>query len=183
VDLPKKHGRGGQSAQRFARLREEKRAAYVKKVCESATSCFIADDRPNVAGIIIAGYADFKTVVSESQFFDIRLRKIIVSVVDVSYGGEQGLNQAIELSKSSLTNIKLVQEQQIVGKFFEVLNIDTAKIIYAIDDTMRALHEGAIEKLLIHDNLEDLRVMLKSAESEEVIVRYMKPDELNSEKA
>jgi len=99
--LPKKHGRGGQSAQRFARLREEKRAAFVKKVCESAISCFITDDRPNVAGIVIAGYADFKTVVSESQFFDIRLRKIIMSVVDVSYGGDQGLNQAIELSKSS----------------------------------------------------------------------------------
>jgi len=106
-----------------------------------------------------------------------------VSVVDVSYGGEQGLNQAIELSKSSLTNIRLVQEQQIVGKFFEVLNIDTGKIIYAIDDTMRALHEGAIEKLLIFDNLEDLRVTLKSADSDEIITRYMKPDELQSDKA
>ena len=86
--------------------------------------------------------------------YNIRLRKIIMSVVDISYGGDQGLNQAIELSKSCLTNIKLVQEQQIVGKFFEVLNIDTGKIIYSIEDTMRALLEGAIEKLLIFDNLE-----------------------------
>lgn len=31
VDLPKKHGRGGQSALRFARLREEKRHNYVRK--------------------------------------------------------------------------------------------------------------------------------------------------------
>lgn len=30
VDLPKKHGRGGQSALRFARLREEKRHNYVR---------------------------------------------------------------------------------------------------------------------------------------------------------
>jgi peptide chain release factor subunit 1 len=29
VTLPKKHGRGGQSAARFARLREEKRHTYV----------------------------------------------------------------------------------------------------------------------------------------------------------
>ena len=32
VDLPKKHGRGGQSALRFARLRLEKRHNYVRKV-------------------------------------------------------------------------------------------------------------------------------------------------------
>jgi len=32
VDLPRKHGRGGQSALRFDRLRCEKRAEYVKKV-------------------------------------------------------------------------------------------------------------------------------------------------------
>jgi peptide chain release factor subunit 1 len=35
VDLPKKHGRGGQSALRFARLREEKRHNYVRKVSRS----------------------------------------------------------------------------------------------------------------------------------------------------
>ena len=32
VELPKKHGRGGQSALRFARLRLEKRHNYVTKV-------------------------------------------------------------------------------------------------------------------------------------------------------
>lgn len=37
VELPKKHGRGGQSANRFARLREEKRHNYVRKVAELAT--------------------------------------------------------------------------------------------------------------------------------------------------
>merc|ERR1712127_1115584 len=36
VDLPKKHGRGGQSALRFARLRLEKRHNYVRKFAETA---------------------------------------------------------------------------------------------------------------------------------------------------
>lgn len=36
MDLPKKHGRGGQSALRFARLRMEKRHNYVRKVAELA---------------------------------------------------------------------------------------------------------------------------------------------------
>jgi peptide chain release factor subunit 1 len=48
VDLPKKHGRGGQSANRFARIRTERRHNYVRKVAEGATACFITNDRPNV---------------------------------------------------------------------------------------------------------------------------------------
>lgn len=41
VDLPKKHGRGGQSALRFARLRLEKRHNYVRKVdCIQKTLLF-----------------------------------------------------------------------------------------------------------------------------------------------
>merc|ERR1712002_446756 len=61
VDLPKKHGRGGQSAVRFARLREEKRHNYVRKVAETAVQMFITQDKINVAGLILAGSADFKT--------------------------------------------------------------------------------------------------------------------------
>lgn len=88
VDLPKKHGRGGQSSQRFARIRMEKRQNYVRKVCENATPLFIEDEKPNVEGLIIAGCADFKTQVAESAIFDPRLKKIISNIVDISYGGE-----------------------------------------------------------------------------------------------
>ena len=45
VDLPKKHGRGGQSALRFARLRMEKRHNYVRKVAEESVRMFIANDK------------------------------------------------------------------------------------------------------------------------------------------
>lgn len=92
VELPKKHGRGGQSANRFARLREEKRHAYVVKVAELAKQNFITDNRPNVKGIIMAGSADFKTVLSESDEFDKRLKNVVIGLYDVAYGGENGLS-------------------------------------------------------------------------------------------
>ena len=50
VDLPKKHGRGGQSALRFARLRMEKRHNYVRKVAEVAVQLFVTNDKANVSG-------------------------------------------------------------------------------------------------------------------------------------
>ena len=87
VELPKKHGRGGQSALRFARLRLEKRHNYVRKVAETATQIFIpGGDRPNVAGLVLAGSAEFKNDLSVSDLFDPRLKAIVLSVVDVSYG-------------------------------------------------------------------------------------------------
>jgi peptide chain release factor subunit 1 len=87
VDLPKKHGRGGQSALRFARLRLEKRHNYVRKVAETAVQVFIpGGDRPNVAGLVLAGSAEFKNELSESDMFDQRLKAIVLAVVDVSYG-------------------------------------------------------------------------------------------------
>jgi peptide chain release factor subunit 1 len=70
VDLPKKHGRGGQSALRFARLRMEKRHNYVRKVAEVATTLFITNDKPNISGMVLAGSADFKTELSQSDMFD-----------------------------------------------------------------------------------------------------------------
>jgi len=70
VDLPKKHGRGGQSSVRFARLREEKRHNYLKKVAEVAIQCFITSDTPNVKGLILAGCADFKYNLNDAAFFD-----------------------------------------------------------------------------------------------------------------
>lgn len=72
VDLPKKHGRGGQSALRFARLRMEKRHNYVRKVAELAVQFFITSDKPNVSGLILAGSADFKTELGMSDMFDQR---------------------------------------------------------------------------------------------------------------
>jgi len=92
VQLPKKHGRGGQSALRFARIREEKRHNYVRKVCELATQHFITDDKPNVKGLVLAGSAQIKTNCYESDLFDARLKNIVLCQLDVSYGQDNGLN-------------------------------------------------------------------------------------------
>lgn len=63
-------GRGGQSALRFARLRMEKRHNYVRKVAEVAVQLFITNDKPNISGLVLAGSADFKTELSQSDMFD-----------------------------------------------------------------------------------------------------------------
>eukprot|EP01111_Echinosteliopsis_oligospora_P001279 TRINITY_DN1190_c0_g1_i1.p1 TRINITY_DN1190_c0_g1~~TRINITY_DN1190_c0_g1_i1.p1 ORF type:complete len:454 (-),score=130.64 TRINITY_DN1190_c0_g1_i1:200-1561(-) len=181
VDLPKKHGRGGQSALRFARLRLEKRHNYVRKVAELAVQFFITNDRPNVSGLIVAGSADFKSELSQSDMFDQRLRAVILKIVDVSYGGDNGFNQAIELSAEVLQNVKFIQEKKLISAFFEEIAQDTSKYCFGVDDTLKCLDIGAVHTLIVWENLEMTRYRLKTNTPEDKILFLNKEQEKDTE--
>jgi peptide chain release factor subunit 1 len=167
VDLPKKHGRGGQSALRFARLRLEKRHNYVRKVAEVAAQMFISNDKVNVAGIVLAGSADFKNDLYQSDIFDQRLVAKVTKTVDVSYGGENGFNQAIELSAETLANVKFIQEKKLISQYFEQISQDTGKFCFGIEDTLKGLEMGAIETLIVYEDLPTLRITVKNSQTDE----------------
>mmetsp|Transcript_20332 Transcript_20332/g.42666 ORF Transcript_20332/g.42666 Transcript_20332/m.42666 type:complete len:458 (-) Transcript_20332:89-1462(-) len=181
VDLPKKHGRGGQSALRFARLRLEKRHNYVRKVAEMATQLYVTDgQRPNVQGLVLAGSADFKSELMRSDLFDPRLAKIVLKLVDVSYGGESGFSQAIEASADTLSNVKLMKEKKLLQKYMNEISLDTGKYCFMVEDTLKALDLGAVEDLIIWDNLETNRYVLRNQSSgEETVVHLNKEQESN----
>ncbi|KAJ2007322.1 translation termination factor eRF1 [Coemansia thaxteri] len=168
VDLPKKHGRGGQSAQRFGRIREEKRHHYVRKVAETAIQVFIANNRVIDAGIILAGSAEFKNDLEKSDLFDPRLKEKVINTVDVSYGGENGFEQAITLSQECLADAKLVKEKKLINKYFDEIAQDTGKIVYGVDETLKALDMSAVETLIVWENLDVNRVVLRGADGTEV---------------
>ena len=154
VDLPKKHGRGGQSALRFARLRTEKRHNYVRKVAETAVQIFITNEKMNVSGLVLAGSADFKTELRMSDMFDQRLAAKVIKVVDTSYGGENGFNQAIELSQEVLAGVKFIEEKRLLGRYFDEISMDTGRFVFGIEETLRAMEMGAVETLIVWENLE-----------------------------
>ncbi|KAD4386202.1 hypothetical protein E3N88_26371 [Mikania micrantha] len=156
VDLPKKHGRGGQSALRFARLRMEKRHNYVRKTVELATQFFInrATSQPNVSGLILAGSADFKTELSEN-----------------------GFNQAIELSSEILANVKFIQEKRLIGKYFEEISQDTGKYVFGVEDTLKSLEMGVVEIIIVWENLDINRYVLKNSTTGEIIVKHLNKDQ------
>ncbi|XP_059175671.1 eukaryotic peptide chain release factor subunit 1 [Physella acuta] len=177
VDLPKKHGRGGQSALRFARLRMEKRHNYVRKVAEVAVTLFITNDKPNIAGLVLAGSADFKTELSQSDMFDPRLQGKIIKIVDVSYGGENGFNQAIELAADSLANVKFIQEKKLIGRYFDEISQDTGKYCFGVEDTLKAMEMGAVDILIVWENLDIQRFVLKNHSTDEEKILHLRPDQ------
>jgi peptide chain release factor subunit 1 len=175
VDLPKKHGRGGQSALRFSRLRTEKRHNYVRKVAEIAVQVFITADKVNVAGIVLAGSADFKSDLKNSDMFDQRLNTKVIKLVDVSYGGENGFNQAIDMCGEVLEGVKFIQEKKLIQKYFDEISMDTGKFCFGVDDTIKAMELGAVETLIVWENLEINRYVLTNPSTGATKTLFLNP--------
>lgn len=151
----------------------------MRKTAELATQFYInpATSQPNVSGLILAGSADFKTELSQSDMFDPRLQAKILNVVDVSYGGENGFNQAIELSSEILSNVKFIQEKRLIGKYFEEISQDTGKYVFGVDDTLKTLEMGAIETLIVLENLDINRYVLKNTTSGEIVIKHLNKEQ------
>ena len=75
-------------------------------------------------------------------------------------GGENGFNQAIELSADTLSNVKFVQEKRLISKFFDEISQDTGKIVFGIKDTLTCLEMGAVETLIVYEDLAVDRVSI-----------------------
>jgi len=181
VDLPKKHGRGGQSSVRFARLREESRHHYVTKVAEMSVKNFInpQTNRPTVKGLVLAGSADFKNVLALSDAFDVRLKSIVCAQIDINYGGEMGFNQAIDLVSDTLKDIKLMQEVRHISDFLENIATDSKKFAFGIIDTTRCLEMSSVEKLLVWEDLPHHRVVFRDpAKPDGTIIRYYNKEQM-----
>ena len=87
----------------------------------------------------MAGSADFKNDLNKTDMFDPRLQTKVINVVDVSYGFENGLNQAIEKSAEALTNLKFVKEKQLISSFFDHIALGDNMVVYGVQDTMKVV--------------------------------------------
>lgn len=101
----------------------------------------------------------------------------IIKLVDVSYGGENGFNQAIELSAESLQNVKFIQEKKLIGRYFDEISQDTGRYCFGVEDTLKALELGAVETLICWENLDIQRYVLKNHASAEERILHLTPDQ------
>jgi peptide chain release factor subunit 1 len=183
VNLPKKHGRGGQSAARFGRIRLEKRNHFLKKIAEISSQHFIPDgQKANIQGLIIGGSSEFKNELNSSELLDERLRVKLIQIIDLSYGGEAGFNQAIEYSSSILSDVKFIKEKKLLQSYFDEINKDTGKYIYGAPETIEMLISGAIEKLILWENFEMIRVTLENSSTKKEYIKILEKNHANDSK-
>lgn len=161
VDLPKKHGRGGQSALRFSRLAESSRHNYLRKVAETMETFYLTNNILNNEGIIIAGSADLKTHLQNKEFFNPQLK--IIKQVDVAYGGEAGLNEAITLCSDLFSSLDLIKEKKELQNYFELIAKDSPLICFGKNETCALLEQGLLETIILNYDIEDLEQLYEIA--------------------
>eukprot|EP00299_Pterocystis_sp_00344_P008805 c3483_g1_i1.p1 GENE.c3483_g1_i1~~c3483_g1_i1.p1 ORF type:complete len:390 (+),score=91.38 c3483_g1_i1:249-1418(+) len=183
VSLPKKHGRGGQSSNRFARLREEARHNYVRKVTEVVQRVFLdSNGQVNVQGIIFGGCGDLKTIVAESPCLDARLREKLMLVCDIASGGRVGLHEALLLASPMLKDLPLRREQELIANFFEMIAQDSDLVCYGIDRVCEAWAMGLLSKVIVWDDIDIQRVIFRTINANPAVetVKYLTPSEFVS---
>ncbi|MCX8179121.1 MAG: peptide chain release factor aRF-1 [Candidatus Aenigmarchaeota archaeon] len=148
--VPGKTTKGGWSQQRYARIREEAKLEHLKKTGEEASEVF--SKYPDLKGIIIGGPGPLKEKFYEGSFLNYQLQKKVLGVVDTSYLGMQGLEEAVERGQELIREASLVKERQLLQRFFIHLQKEDGLAVYKIEDVVKAIDYGAVEILLVSEN-------------------------------
>ena len=64
-----------------------------------------------------------------------------------------------------------------MGRYFEEISQDTGRFCFGVQDTMKALEMGAVETLIVWENLRTQRISLKNHNSEENKIILLSPEQ------
>jgi peptide chain release factor subunit 1 len=156
--VPSKHGRGGQSAQRFERLIEEAAHNFFKKSAERACAYWLPMIE-DLKGIIIGGPGATKDFVVKNDYFHHEIRKLIREPhFDVGYSNDSGLRELVQRAGGLMDQIELDAERNLVDGFLREVMQAHPKATYGEMMVRDALDQGAVATLLLSEGLNKRRV-------------------------
>ena len=152
-NVPGKTRAGGQSAQRFARLREGAAKAFYKKIAELAKEEFF--EKENLKGIIVGGPGPTKYDFVDGNYITDQVKKKIIAIKDLSYTGDFGLKELVDKSQDVLADEEIAREKKLMQRFFEKLATDPDIVAYGEKEVKKALDMGAVDIILISEDISD----------------------------
>jgi peptide chain release factor subunit 1 len=150
--IPGKTRAGGQSAQRFARIRESAAKEFFKRVAEAMKKHFF--DNKKLKGILVGGPIPTKDEFLEQGQLVTALKDKVVAVKDLGGTGMHGLQELVLLCQEVLAEQAITKQKKILDEFFERLAKDPDKVAYGEAETEDRLNRGAMEKLIISKSLD-----------------------------
>ncbi|WP_135667521.1 peptide chain release factor aRF-1 [Halorhabdus rudnickae] len=149
--VPGKQRKGGQSAQRFARLRLEAIDNFYQEVAGMANDLFVPE-RHDLDGILVGGPSPTKDEFLDGDYLHHELQDMVLGKFDVSYTDESGLYDLVDAAEDVLAEHEILQDKQVMEEFFSELH-DGEKATYGFDQTRQNLNMGSVEQLLISEDL------------------------------
>ncbi len=151
--VPGKQRKGGQSAQRFARLRLEAIDNFYQEVAEMANELFVPR-REELDGVLVGGPSPTKDEFLDGDYLHHELQQQVLGKFDVSYTDESGLKDLVDAAQDTLADAALMEDKQAMERFFEELH-DGDLATYGFEPTRRNLVMGSVESLLISEDLRE----------------------------
>lgn len=167
-NVPGKTRAGGQSAQRYARIRQEMKKEFFKRIAELANKTFLG--LKDLKGILIGGPMPTKEEFVDGDYLNNELKKKIVCLQDLSYTGDFGLQELVDKSKEVLAKEVVMQEKTLVNEFFELLRKNPGKTAYGKAEVLKAVESGAVEKLMVSEGLPEEEIEEAQEKAEECSV-------------
>ncbi len=154
-NVPGKLKVGGFSQARYARLREEAANEFYKRIAEVVNNEFLSMGN-EIKGIIIGGPGPTKEHFLNGDYINQELKRKVIAVKDVAYTDEAGLHELLEKSKDTLAQEEIIKEKKLVQDLLEMLAKNSDKVAYGFKDVKKALEYGAVEKLLVSEEFNEI---------------------------
>ena len=153
-----KHRAGGQSQRRFERIIEQQHHEFKKRVAEAAQYFFL--NREDLKGIILGGPGPTKEYFLEEGYLHHELRKKVIGVVNTSYTYDiQALRDLVYNAESLLSEVEAMREKEVMQRFLkELIKDDGGLALYGKKEVMTALRSGAVDVLLISDEIDTAEI-------------------------
>ncbi len=154
-----KHRAGGQSQKRFERLIEEGEKQFYRRISAEINELFL--EMEDLRGIFIGGPGPSKEKFVNDESMDYRLREKILDVVDLGYGGSEGIRALIDKVKDKIQDVKYIREKQVMQRFMKEIANDTGMATYGLEDVQKALSMGAVDILILSEKLDSYKVKIE----------------------
>jgi len=163
--VPGKQRKGGQSAQRFARLRLEAIDNFYQEVAEMANDLFVAK-RHELDGVLVGGPSPTKDEFLDGDYLHHELQDSVLGKFDVSYTDESGLYDLVDAGQEALSDQEIVEDKNLMETFFNNLH-SGGEATYGFEQTRQNLVMGSVDKLLLSEDVHDDVVAFECAAGHE----------------
>ncbi|MFW9936569.1 MAG: peptide chain release factor aRF-1 [Candidatus Thorarchaeota archaeon] len=172
-----KHRAGGQSQRRFERQMEEDEKQFYRRISDNINEVFLPIE--DLRGIFIGGPGPSKEKFASDETLDYRLKEKILDVVDIGYGGAEGIRALLDKVKDNIKDVKYIKERQLMENFMKEITSDSNLATYGLEEVQKALNMGAVDTLILSEKLDAYRIYIECSNCGYKEKRTAREHELN----
>ena len=155
--VPGKTRAGGQSAQRFERLRESAAKEFFTRLGDHIKTNFF-EQRSQLKGILLGGPGQTKNEFLEGSYIPTELKDKVIAVKDLSYTDEFGLKELVEKSEDVLSGQDIANEKSVMNKFLLAIATSPKKVSYGSAQCLQLLASGTVDTLLLSESVAEKEI-------------------------